>query len=85
MTLEELRRQIDALDKNLLQKIADRLELCKKTNAEKNGQIDDLEREEEIRKLWQEEAKRLELSDSFTEAVLDLILAESKYQQEENT
>ncbi len=76
MTLIHLRQQIDSLDTSLVELLARRFQLAQQTTALKNG-VMDAEREQEVRKHWAEEAKRTGLSPAFTQAVLELVLAES--------
>jgi len=82
MNLKELRRQIDALDREILAKVTERLQLCRRTVMEKKH-IEDADRESALKILWQSEARSLGLSESFALALLTQILTESKRIQRE--
>ena len=75
--LQDIRNQIDQLDRELLQKLAERFALCMQTRAHKTQSLD-TSREEEVRSAWISEAQALGISPDFALAVLDLLLQESK-------
>lgn len=80
MTLLLLRQQIDALDRSILQLIAKRLDIARRTRAHKR-QVTDKEREQELSDIWADNAKTLGLPPDFAEEILKLIIAESKRAQ----
>lgn len=77
MTIEELRKEINGLDHQILIAIARRFVACKSI-AQVKQQIEDPERERVLQKLWKEEAAVLGLSEPFALALLALLLQESK-------
>ncbi|MFA7681655.1 MAG: chorismate mutase [Candidatus Peribacteraceae bacterium] len=77
MTLDSLRKRIDALDHEILAKMAERLALCKETVQWKED-VEDTDRESALRELWAKEAQSLGLSASFAMTLLEALLAESK-------
>ena len=82
--LTDIRKQIDRLDSEILTKIEERLEYCRLASQHKD-QIFDPQREEQVRKLWFDQAAELHLSPSFANDLLSLILTESKRMQSEVT
>lgn len=80
-SLDSIRQQIDSLDRMLLENLAQRFALAKQTRALKSDTFDP-SREEEVRTFWQQAARELDLSPSFAEEILDLLLTESKRLQD---
>lgn len=81
MTLEIIRKKIDALDDRLLNILASRLQLVQKigrTKKKRGELIENKSREEFILNLMKSKAVKLQLSTKFVEDIYKLILKESK-------
>lgn len=77
-TLASIRASIDALDDQLLAVLAERMQAAVLLKPLKNGQVQDLEREKQVRERWVNRAASLGLSPEFAVALLAIVLAESK-------
>lgn len=77
MTIDDMRKEINGFDHQILIATARRFAVCKRI-AEAKQQIEDPERERALQKLWKEEAAELGLSEPFALALLALLLQESK-------
>lgn len=85
--LHQLRQIIDLTDETLLQTLAQRMSTAEQIGelkASKNKDVTDSERDEDLRKNWQEKGKKLGLNTDFVNKILDLILKESKQIQNQN-
>lgn len=83
--LQELRRLIDLIDKDILELIAKRMitaEEVAKYKKEREIEIFQPEREKEILEQKKILAKKLGISDKFAEKILLLLINESKRIQE---
>ena len=77
--LREIRRQIDAIDAEIILLLARRLEHAANTkNFKKNGSIRDPKRELELQKKWLKHCKEHKVSPAFALKVLGLLLKESR-------
>lgn len=76
MPLSHLRQQIDRTDREILERIARRLTLAMQTASLKNA-VRDPGREEELRRLWTEEAEKLDISPEPCLAILRILIDES--------
>ena len=82
--LEELRYLIDQTDLEILQLLKKRMEISKKIGnfkKERNMEITDCEREEELFYILEKQAKKIGLSSDFIKKVYELVVKESKQQQ----
>lgn len=78
--LEELRKMIDELDEEIVQKLSSRLKICEKIGEYKrdnNVTILQVKRWEEVTGKWLSLAPALGMSDDFTKKLLQLIHKES--------
>lgn len=86
MNLQEFRKKIDALDKQLLQLLAQRLEICQKIAEYKhknNLSIQDQNREQEIIKSRIKEFKELGFDDQeFITELFELVMKKSREVQQ---
>lgn len=86
MNLQQLRLKIDALDYQLLELIAKRLEICKeiaKYKQSSNLPVQDKKREEEIIKNQIKKFKELGFDEKvFIEELFELIMKKSREVQE---
>lgn len=81
-SLAEVRTLIDAVDADIAALLQRRFELAMHTRALKT-QVEDPSRESDVAQHWQGLAQAHHLSRPFTEALLRLILQESKRLQNE--
>jgi chorismate mutase len=82
--LEDYRRQVDEVDKEILILIKRRFQLNKKLGEYKHKQnleIQDPNREDEIIKISIQMANEMNINESFVRKVFHLIMDESKEQQ----
>ena len=84
MTKQDLRDQIDVLDRQLLALLKERFELCRAIKSFKET-IEDPERETELALLWQQEALQLGIAPDFAHQLLQYILTEAKQIQANDT
>jgi chorismate mutase len=77
-TIASVRARIDALDDQLLVVLAERMQAAMQLKPLKKGQVQDLEREKQVRARWVNRATELGLSPEFAVALLAIVLAESK-------
>jgi len=85
--LKKLREIVSLNDQSLLQTLASRFQITKQIGQLKkkhSSKITDPKREEKLRDLWLKEGLNCQLRSSFINDLLDLILKESKYQQNED-
>ena len=79
--LEELRTQIDQLDKEIIEKIAERQNIVEKVSAfklENNIQVFDAKREDYLEKYHIELSTKYNVSIEFIKELFKLIMDESK-------
>ena len=76
MSLPFLRKEIDGIDKNVLELLAKRFTIAEQIGHHKT-MVQDVAREKELRHIWKLQAEALSLSPTFAMALLDLILGES--------
>ncbi|MBW3023246.1 chorismate mutase [Candidatus Woesearchaeota archaeon] len=86
MDIPEIRKAIDAVDKELLAIIAKRMELAAavgKIKKEKNMQIQDAAREAQIIETKKNLAKKYKLNPEMVEKIFGLLLEDSRRIQQE--
>ncbi len=76
MSLPFLRKEIDGIDKQVLDLLAKRFVIAEQIGHQKTT-VQDMAREKELRHIWKIQAEALSLSPTFAMALLDLILGES--------
>ncbi|ARM76354.1 chorismate mutase [Acidianus manzaensis] len=79
--INDLRRQIEDIDDQIVKLIVSRFELVKKVGEikkEKNLPVTDEKREEEVRQRWILLARRYGLSESFVDTFLPILFSYSK-------
>ncbi|AWR97648.1 chorismate mutase [Acidianus sulfidivorans JP7] len=79
--LDNLRKQIEEIDEQIIKLIISRFELVKKVGEfkrNKNLPVTDEKREEEVRQRWILLARRYGLSESFVETFLPILFSYSK-------
>lgn len=82
--LETLRKQIDALDAEMLKLLAKRFHIVKYVAASKlTGSKHDPEREKKMLALWLQQTKNTDLQPKFIEKLLKFVTDESKKLQSE--
>ncbi len=87
MELEDLRKQIDELDCELLEVISRRLALMPKVadvKREQNASVNQEDRERELMANMRKMAQEREMSPDFVERIMREIIAESKRIQEQS-
>lgn len=80
-TLEEIRRAIDEADEILIRALGARFRAAlhlQKLKADGKLPVEDPEREEVLKSLWKDRAKRVDVSPELALLILDFILTESK-------
>ena len=85
--LEEVRREIDAVDLLLLKSVANRQKLARKAGELKREaglKIHDPKREKEVLELRREWAEQLELDPDSVEELFHLLIDESRKLQEKD-
>lgn len=78
--MDEIRSEIESLDKDLIRLVAKRMKLCKKLGKHKKGSslpIVDKDREKTLFAFWNDLAEENQISPEFIEKLLSLILDES--------
>lgn len=83
MTLEELRKRIDEIDRDIIRLLEERFEIVEEIAGIKRSRglkIEDDIRERKVRKNYRGTAKKLD--EDFVEKLVDLILKQSKGIQE---
>ena len=78
--MDEIRTEIESLDKELIRLVAKRMGLCKKLGEHKKGKnlnIVDKDREKALFAFWNDLAKDNHISPEFIQRLLSLILDES--------
>lgn len=86
MELSELRKAIDDADEIILRALAARFEGAKQlklVKTEKKIPIEDLPREDAIKKRWKKRAAELGIREELALMILDFLLSESKRLQNE--
>ncbi len=81
MELEQLREHISQIDGEITQKLAERFSIARKIGAIKKKHmlsVDDIAREEELKKLHETYARDHGISDKFITSLFKLIITESK-------
>lgn len=76
--ISSIRARIDTLDDQLLAVLSERMQAAMQLKPLKNGKVEDLERERQVRERWVNRATALGLSPEFAVALLAIILTESK-------
>jgi chorismate mutase len=85
MNLTELRKQIDALNEEIISLFARRLELTKQVAQVKKREslpVDDFKREEDQKELLRHLAKKYQLDPDIIEELFDLFIKYSKVQMQ---
>ncbi len=85
MKLDDLRKEIDALNRELVELLGKRIEVARKVvRIKKEGQLPilDVDREQEIKDEMRQLARASRISASFIEEIFDLLLEYTRLEME---
>jgi len=85
MNIEELRKEIDNIDDNIIQSLSKRKDLIKKIASikkELDKPVIDEDRERKIIKRLKEKAKEKGIDENFINSIYEIILENSRNEQE---